>query len=81
MFVTELSARERVVKLLNKLQLEFQCADDVEGVEKLVIVEGDLSKPKLSLSCKDYTTLCEEVDTIIHNGASVNHVLSYLGKI
>lgn len=50
------------------------------GVEKLVVMEGDLSKPKLSLSGEDYATLCEKVDTIIHNGAAVNHVLPYSGK-
>ena len=67
------------MKTLNCLREEFQC-DHIEGVEKLVVVEGDLSIPRLSLSAQDYTTLCEDVDTIIHNGAAVNHVLSYSGS-
>lgn len=74
-----MSAKDRVMKILDQLQQEFQC-DCVEGVEKLVVMEGDLSKPRLSLSAEDYTSLCEQADTIIHNGASVNHVLSYLGR-
>ncbi len=66
------------MQVLNQLQQEFQ-SDHTAGLEKLTVVEGDLSKPRLSLSPEDYTTLCERVDTIIHNGAAVNHVLPYLG--
>lgn len=68
------------MKILSQLQLEFGC-DAVNGVEKLVIMAGDLSKPGLGLNEEDYTTLCEEVDTIIHNGAIVNSVLPYSGII
>lgn len=59
-----------------QLKQEFE---DLRGVEKLVVVAGDLSLPKLGLSTDDYSTLCEKVDTIIHNGATVNSVLPYSG--
>lgn len=65
--------------ILHQLQQECNC-DHILGLEKLVVVVGDLSKPKLGLSMDDYDTLCQEVDTIVHNGAIVNSVLPYLGK-
>ena len=71
-----MSARDRVVRLLGQLQVEFGC-DGINGVEKLIVMTGDLSQPNLGLSAEDYTTLCEQVDTIIHNGAAVNFVLPY----
>lgn len=75
----ELDAKERVMKILRQLQLEFK-RDSSGSAEKLVVMVGDLSEPRLGLSADDYTTLCEEVDTIIHNGAIVNSALPYTGK-
>lgn len=75
----ETNAEERIMTILHQLQQEFNC-DHILGLEKLVVVVGDLSKPKLGLSMDDYDTLCQEVDTIVHNGAIVNSVLPYLGK-
>lgn len=67
------------MKIIRQLQLEFKCDSSVSA-EKLVVMVGDLSEPRLGLSTDDYTTLCEEVDTIIHNGAIVNSALPYTGK-
>lgn len=68
------------MQILAKLQSEFGC-DTITGAEKLVVMAGDLSRPGLGLATGDYTTLCEEVDTVIHNGAIVNSVLPYSGTM
>ena len=49
-------------------------------MEKLVVLESDLTKPRLGLSDEDYSRITNEVNLVIHNGAKVNHVLSYSGK-
>ena len=46
-----------------------------EGV--LEIVVGDLEKPKLGLSDKDYNRVAEDADLIIHNGARVHWLMPY----
>ncbi len=38
---------------------------------------GDLAQPQLGLSQSVYDSLCSELDTIVHNGALVNHAYSY----
>lgn len=40
-------------------------------------VIGDLEKPALGISPRDYAELTACIDTIIHNGAAVKHILSY----
>lgn len=40
-------------------------------------VIGDLSLPQLGLDSKIYQQLCEQVDSIYHSGAWVNHILNY----
>lgn len=67
-----------MVKILNQLCSEMECSH-ISGEDKLVVMDGDLTKPMLGLSMENHTTLCEEVDTIIHNGATVNFVLPYSG--
>ncbi|XP_019858162.1 PREDICTED: carboxylic acid reductase-like isoform X1 [Amphimedon queenslandica] len=46
-------------------------------VSKLVVLSGDLGLVRLGLSEGDYNLIAREVDVVIHNGANVNHVLSY----
>ena len=38
---------------------------------------GDLNKPSLGLEPDVYASLAAEVDTVVHNGALVNHAYSY----
>ena len=38
---------------------------------------GDLSKPNLGLKPDVYRELAETLDTVIHNGALVNHAFTY----
>ena len=49
-------------------------------ISKLIVIRGDLALPRLGLTDEVYTLLCNEVDTVIHNGANVNHILSYTGE-
>ena len=63
--------------ILNQLRSEMDCSLETE--EKIVVMVGDLSQARLGLSSDDYTCLCQDVDTIIHNGAAVNHILPYSG--
>lgn len=41
------------------------------------MLAGDLARPNSGLDQEVYQQLCSEVDTIIHNGALVNHAYSY----
>ncbi len=38
---------------------------------------GDLSKPNLGLKPDVYRELAQSLDTVIHNGALVNHAFTY----
>lgn len=40
-------------------------------------VTGDLERPALGISAADYAELTGCIDTIIHNGAAVKHILPY----
>ena len=41
------------------------------------LAAGDLAKPRFGLKPEVYSRLAAEVDTIVHNGALVNHAFSY----
>ena len=80
------SAQDRVLKLLRTLSKEIFDKDESEKVlrmilQKLVTFESDLSKPRLGLNEEDYTLVKRTTDLVIHNGANVNHVLLYNGRI
>ena len=46
--------------------------------ERIVVLAGDVSQPRLGLSSKEaYASLAETVDLVLHAGALVNHNLSY----
>ena len=42
-----------------------------------LLAAGDLAKPRFGLKPDVYARLAAEVDTIVHNGALVNHAFSY----
>jgi L-2-aminoadipate reductase len=44
---------------------------------RLEVVVGDIGKPQLGLSQKDWDRLSNQVDAVIHNGATVNWMLPY----
>ena len=44
---------------------------------RIICVTGDLQKPKLGLSSKDWDKVAAEADVVVHNGAQVHWVLPY----
>ncbi len=44
---------------------------------RLVVLAGDLMKPRLGLSDEAWERVESEVDLVVHNGALVNHALGY----
>lgn len=42
-------------------------------LDKVHLIEGDFEEPFLGLNYSDYQTLAENITTIIHTGANVNH--------
>jgi L-2-aminoadipate reductase len=45
--------------------------------QRLQVVPGDISKPKLGLTPNDWEQVSGEADIVIHNGAQVNWMLPY----
>ena len=43
----------------------------------MCLFAGDLSKPNLGLKPDVYRELAQSLDTVIHNGALVNHAFTY----
>lgn len=48
-----------------------------DWTSRLSCAVGDLSQPQLGIDDQTWKTLCEEVDVVIHNGASVHWVKRY----
>jgi thioester reductase-like protein len=44
---------------------------------RVIPVCGDLGQPKLGLTQEDWDFLANEVDTVFHNGATVNYLFNY----
>ncbi|XXX76733.1 thioester reductase domain-containing protein [Sorangium sp. So ce134] len=51
--------------------------DELSAHGRLVALAGDLMEPRFGLADDVYAHLCAEVDCVVHNGALVNHALSY----
>ncbi|MFJ2402520.1 carboxylic acid reductase [Streptomyces xanthochromogenes] len=47
------------------------------AADHLEVVAGDIAEPQLGLSDRTWNRLSEQVDSIVHAGALVNHVLPY----
>ncbi|KAF2235580.1 L-aminoadipate-semialdehyde dehydrogenase large subunit [Viridothelium virens] len=45
--------------------------------QRLQVVPGDLSRPKLGLTADDWEQVCDKANVVIHNGAQVNWMLPY----
>jgi thioester reductase-like protein len=55
----------------------YELAQDVAAWDRVRVVVGDLTCPRLGLGDKVYERLAEEIDLIIHNGAHVDALHSY----
>ncbi|WP_438010805.1 thioester reductase domain-containing protein [Sorangium sp. So ce321] len=51
--------------------------DALSAHGRLEVLAGDLMKPRFGLPDAQYDRLCDEVDTLVHNAALVNHAFSY----
>ena len=85
--ITGLQPIDRVSDVVSMMLKEFSNVhkNDTEQLhlkqllDKVQVLESDISKTKLGLSENDYILLKSEVDFVIHNGAHVNHILTYRG--
>ncbi len=64
-------ARERLDRNLAKY------FDSFRTTERIIPLAGDLAEPLLGLSGEEFARIAAELDTIYHNGASVNHLYPY----
>jgi thioester reductase-like protein len=67
---------------MDRLRKAFHTIDPPAAIirafeERIRPIYGDLSKPKLGLSEKDWEFLAREIHTIYHNGAYVNYMMDY----
>jgi fatty acid CoA ligase FadD9 len=70
------SDRNAYERILNNLKsMNSKLTDD--HLMRIVAYKGDLSQPQLGLSEDTWNTLCTTIDTVYHNGAHVNFLLSY----
>ena len=83
---TSVEARARLLPLV-EMSAESPASDGSQSSvqltfdQKVSILLGDLSQPLLGLKEDTFHSLSKSVDIIIHNGARVNHVLPYTGKL
>ncbi|MFI6773701.1 amino acid adenylation domain-containing protein [Nocardia sp. NPDC050412] len=67
---------ERAYKRIRGAMQLYRIWDDAyQG--RIVAVAGDLAAPGLGLDQSDWARLAEQIDTIYHNGARVNHIEPY----
>ncbi|MDQ3761424.1 MAG: amino acid adenylation domain-containing protein [Actinomycetota bacterium] len=55
----------------------YRLSEEILFQNRIRIVVGDLSLPRLGLGADDYEYLADKIDLIIHNGAIVNVLYSY----
>ncbi|CAM9998615.1 unnamed protein product [Ectocarpus fasciculatus] len=72
---TEEEALHRLEDTLTKYKLDNE--EVLSGMDRVMAVPGDLSRPLLGLDDTSTLMLAGELDSIIHSGASVNLVRSY----
>ncbi|MCF6438846.1 amino acid adenylation domain-containing protein [Pseudoalteromonas luteoviolacea] len=63
-------AKQRIVHSAKSYQL----SPDMSRIEPML---GDMEKPQLGLSDKDWQSLCEHVQHIVHTASYVNHIQPY----
>ena len=84
--LTSVEARARLLSLVQMSAVNPASDDSQSNLQltfdqKVSVVLGDLSQPLLGLKEDTFYSLSKSVDIIIHNGARVNHVLPYTGKL
>ena len=72
------AARERLRECLRRAGL-FEAATAEAFETRVRVICGNLAQPNLGLTDQAWTALASSVDSIIHNGALVDYVLTYDG--
>ncbi|MDA4925054.1 amino acid adenylation domain-containing protein [Acinetobacter baumannii] len=65
-------ANERLKEIMLRYKL-WRNGDE----KRLIVISGDISKPKFGLSNNDYIKISETIDSIFHCGTHVNHLENY----
>mmetsp|Transcript_10028 Transcript_10028/g.15030 ORF Transcript_10028/g.15030 Transcript_10028/m.15030 type:complete len:1457 (-) Transcript_10028:132-4502(-) len=71
------TASKRVRKAMLRRGQDMETYDQLVKEGFIVVVAGDLGKPKLGLSAWDYGILASTVTQILHAGSLVNHMWDY----
>ncbi|WP_131732593.1 non-ribosomal peptide synthetase [Actinomadura formosensis] len=66
-------ARERIHRALRRYRL----TDAPAAPNRIIAVPGDLERPRLGLDEPAFERMAEQIDVIVHNGATVNHLAPY----
>ncbi len=66
------AARARILATAERYRIDLDAR-----VHRIVAVAGDLAQPRLGLDTARFDELAERIDTILHNGALVNHLEPY----
>jgi thioester reductase-like protein len=72
------AARERLRECLRRTGL-FTASTNEAFEARVRVICGNLAQPNLGLTDQTWTALASSVDSIIHNGALVDYVLTYDG--
>lgn len=71
------AAHERFMSVYDSDPALAKRIHELSACERLVILAGDLIKPRFGLASDVYARLEAEVDLVVHAGALVNHALGY----
>jgi fatty acid CoA ligase FadD9 len=71
------AAHERLARSYDSDPALAQRFAELSAAGRLVVLAGDLMKPRFGLAAEVHARLEEEVDLVVHNGALVNHALGY----
>ncbi|MBP4046941.1 thioester reductase domain-containing protein [Chromobacterium violaceum] len=67
--------RQRILDAFKKFSIYANA--DLAEIDKIKMIDGDITQKNLGLSVEDYQQLCENVDVIHHIAARVNHIRPY----
>ena len=75
------SARQRVLEPLRRTPAVWQRLQALDAERRLTVFAGDIARAQLGLGNAAYTRVCNEVDTVLHNAALVNHALPFAALV
>src|SRR5579863_417825 len=73
--VRDASRRDPVDRVVRAMRARGVWRDDMSG--RIAVIGGDLEKPRFGLSLTRFAEVAAAVDTVVHSGAKVSHLLRY----